>query len=201
MKHTDYKTNRRKINLTGYLAQHDLFSQIPSLRDDIKIPDYCYCTTSAASPISESTPMPEEPLMNAWLGPCGTISPLHTDPYHNIFCQAVGYKYVQLYAPDQTPYLYPHGVDEQGVDMSNTSEVDVELFSSRHKKYSSSVLTSPGHKAEEPSSSPDEKFPLFRKARYVEGLLGPGDSLYIPKGWWHYVESLTTSFSVSFWWN
>ena len=138
--------------------------------------------------------------MNAWLGPSGTVSPLHTDPYHNIFCQVVGFKYIRLYAPDQTSFLYPHGVDEQGVDMSNTSQVDVDLFSAKRQNRRQGPLADHGSVVE--SGSPlAEKFPHFAKAQYVEGLLGPGDSLYIPKGWWHYVESLSTSFSVSFWWN
>ncbi|KAK5940157.1 hypothetical protein PMZ80_007576 [Knufia obscura] len=27
----------------GYLAQHDLFGQMPELRNDVAVPDYCYC--------------------------------------------------------------------------------------------------------------------------------------------------------------
>lgn len=27
-----------------------------------------------------------------------------------------------------------------------------------------------------------------------------GEMLFIPSGWWHRVESLSVSFSVSFWW-
>ncbi|KAI9657992.1 MAG: hypothetical protein M1821_002649 [Bathelium mastoideum] len=183
----------RKINVTGYLAQHDLFSQIPSLRSDITVPDYCYCTLPTSSPISECDSSSDEPFMNAWLGPGGTISPLHTDPYHNIFCQVVGFKYIKLYAPDQTPYLYPHGTDEQGVDMSNTSQVDLRLFSPNYEEQNESESRS------EPSLH--AQYPLFRTAHSLECVLGPGDSLYIPKGWWHYVESLSTSFSVSFWWS
>ncbi|KAI9688029.1 MAG: hypothetical protein M1820_010317 [Bogoriella megaspora] len=163
----------------GYLAQHDLFSQIPPLRADISIPDYCYSTP----PAPDNPPDLDEPLVNAWFGPGGTISPLHTDPYHNIFCQVVGYKYLRLYAPDQTPKLYPRGNDDQGIDMSNTSQVDVKQF-----------------ELQSPSQSQDA-FPLFREANYVECVLGPGECLYVPRGWWHYVESLSTSFSVSFWWN
>lgn len=30
-------------------------------------------------------------------------------------------------------------------------------------------------------------------------ILEPKDVLYIPKGWWHYVESLETSLSVNIW--
>jgi ribosomal protein L16 Arg81 hydroxylase len=45
-----------------------------------------------------------------------------------------------------------------------------------------------------------ERFPLFGGAAYVDVVLGPGQVLYIPPHWWHYVESLETSFSVSFWW-
>ncbi|KAF2233139.1 Clavaminate synthase-like protein [Viridothelium virens] len=198
---SEYQTSKRKINLTGYLAQHDLLSQIPSLRSDIAIPDYCYCATAATPQESESMSSSDEPLMNAWLGPGGTISPLHTDPYHNIFCQVVGSKYIRLYAPDQTSHLYPHGIDEQGVDMSNTSQIDLQPFISRDK--GGPVDVPRGHDSENAASESPvaERFPLFEKAQYVEGLLGPGDCLYIPKGWWHYVESLSTSFSVSFWWN
>ena len=31
-------------------------------------------------------------------------------------------------------------------------------------------------------------------------VLQPGEMLYIPPRWWHYVKSLSVSFSVSFWW-
>ena len=168
----------------GYLAQHDLFTQIPSLRNDISIPDYCYTNPplpAPGTPLGEKQPQPEldEPLLNAWFGPAGTVSPLHTDPYHNILCQVVGKKYVRLYSPNESGKLYPKGTEGGGVDMSNTSEVDVEA--------EDKVL--------------DEKFPLFREAIFLETILNEGECLYIPVGWWHYVRSLTVSFSVSFWWN
>ena len=72
----------------GYLAQHDLFSQIPQLRNDIITPDYCYVDL----PGSES----DDVITNAWVGPRGTVSPLHTDPHHNLFAQVVGAKYFRL---------------------------------------------------------------------------------------------------------
>ncbi|KAL8998556.1 MAG: hypothetical protein Q9169_002396 [Polycauliona sp. 2 TL-2023] len=175
-------SNVLDVSKLGYLAQHDLFAQIPSLRNDIAIPDYCYTepppleTRAAAKP---SPPQLAEPLLNAWFGPAGTVSPLHTDPYHNILCQVVGKKYIRLYSPNQTDKLYPRGVEDGGVDMSNTSEVDVEAA----------------------LDELDTAYPLFRQAEYVETILAEGECLYIPVGWWHYVRSLSVSFSVSFWWN
>ncbi|MCJ1284673.1 hypothetical protein MMC26_004009 [Xylographa opegraphella] len=165
----------------GYLAQHDLFAQIPALRHDISVPDFCY--TDPPPPLAaKSTARLAEPLLNAWFGPAGTISPLHTDPYHNILCQVVGQKYVRLYAPSQTPNLYPRGVEE-GIDMSNTSGVPVEMVEMQLE------------------DDPEGEFGLFGDAPYVETILREGECLYIPVGWWHYVRSLTVSFSVSFWWN
>lgn len=171
----------------AYLAQHDLLSQISSLRADISIPDYCYTNPpppAPGTPLISKPPQPvlEEPLLNAWFGPAETVSPLHTDPYHNIFCQVVGKKYVRLYSPEESGRLYPRGVDAgSGVDMSNTSEVDVEASVGKVKV--------------------GERFPLFKGAAYVECVLGEGECLYVPIGWWHYVRSLSVSFSVSFWWN
>ena len=43
------------------------------------------------------------------------------------------------------------------------------------------------------------EFPGFKELEYEECLLFPGDALYIPMGTWHYVRSLTTSVSVSYW--
>jgi ribosomal protein L16 Arg81 hydroxylase len=44
-----------------------------------------------------------------------------------------------------------------------------------------------------------EHFPAFANAKPFDTVLGPGDVLFIPRGWWHYVRSLTPSFSVNFW--
>ena len=77
-----------------YLAQHDLFSQIPALADDIIEPEYCVLGHAMRA-------------VNTWIGPPGTITPPHTDPYQNLLCQVIGRKYVRLYSPDQTQALYP----------------------------------------------------------------------------------------------
>lgn len=45
------------------------------------------------------------------------------------------------------------------------------------------------------------KFPDFRKAAFQSCILMPGQVLFIPVKYWHYVRSLDTSFSVSFWWS
>ncbi|XP_065918409.1 lysine-specific demethylase 8-like isoform X2 [Dysidea avara] len=101
----------------GYLAQHTLFDQIPQLREDIVVPDYCCLTTLTDEDGSDNPDV----KINAWFGPAGTISPLHYDPEHNLLSQVVGSKYIRLYSADQSSYLYPR----DGI-MSNTSQVDVE---------------------------------------------------------------------------
>ncbi|KAI7711345.1 Clavaminate synthase-like protein [Hortaea werneckii] len=183
----------------GYLAQTDLFDLIPALKADIMTPDYCWSTPPPSTDEAtlktaglSSAPSLSEPIVNVWLGPSGTRTPLHTDPYHNILCQVVGFKYVRLYAPHETPKLYPFGVDEKGINMENTSQVDI----------SAHVACLLGRNVDAKElGEVDREFPRFKEAQYQEVILNPGDCLYVPLGWWHYVESLTTSFSVSFWWN
>ena len=43
-------------------------------------------------------------------------------------------------------------------------------------------------------------FPEFAALPFCECVLEPGQMLYVPPRWWHYVKALTISFSVSFWW-
>ncbi|KAK7750498.1 hypothetical protein SLS62_007577 [Diatrype stigma] len=174
----------------AYLAQHPLFSQLPALRSDILIPDYCY-TSPPLHPADPNMDQPEldEPLLNAWFGPPGTITPLHTDPYHNILAQVVGRKYVRLYSPLETHRMHARG-KEDGVDMGNTSLVDVGIV----EGWDDTPVQDEETKVQQNSAA-------FKDVPYVDCILEPGDVLYIPIGWWHYVRGLSVSFSVSFWWN
>ncbi len=48
------------------------------------------------------------------------------------------------------------------------------------------------------AAAPDlEKYPLYRFSNPREVTLTAGSALFIPVGWWHFVESLSPSFSVS----
>eukprot|EP00922_Rhytidocystis_sp_ex-Travisia-forbesii_P065718 GHVS01097610.1.p1 GENE.GHVS01097610.1~~GHVS01097610.1.p1 ORF type:complete len:455 (+),score=47.73 GHVS01097610.1:81-1445(+) len=147
----------------AYLAQHPLFEQIPDLHRDILTPDFALCGTEGTL------------IRMMWLGPRHTVSPLHTDPYHNLFVQLAGRKYVRLYHQDQSERLYAF---KEGL-LTNTSSVQ-------------SDITMAGNELE-------DRFPLFRDAVYQEVVLQPGDALFIPPKVWHFVKALDPSASVSYW--
>lgn len=145
---------------TGYLAQYQLFDQIPDLKKDITEPEYC-CFSESDIAVD----------INAWYGPKGTVSPLHYDPKKNLLAQVVGEKRVFLFVPSDSEFLYPH---EEEL-LTNTARVD-------------------------PREPNFEKYPNYKEARGYWCILRPGQMLFIPPKWWHFIESLSISFSVSFWW-
>jgi Cupin-like domain len=112
-------------------------------------------------------------LSNVWIGGAGVVSPLHHDSMHNIFMQIRGRKRFVLYSPADSQYLYPYPADSKVPHMSqlNIDHVD------------------------------HHRFPLFRQAEAIEVVVEPGSSLYLPRGWWHQVYSLTTAISLNFWSN
>ncbi|XWS73496.1 hypothetical protein CRYUN_Cryun02cG0134200 [Craigia yunnanensis] len=110
--------------------------------------------------------------LNAWFGPAGMVTPLHHDPHHNILAQVVGKKYVRLYSASYNEELYPY----RETMLNNSSQVDLD-------------------------SIDEVEFPKVRDLEFLDCILEEGEMLYIPPKWWHYVRSLTRSFSVSFWWS
>mmetsp|Transcript_31949 Transcript_31949/g.51865 ORF Transcript_31949/g.51865 Transcript_31949/m.51865 type:complete len:341 (-) Transcript_31949:108-1130(-) len=100
-----------KGGVTGYVAQHELFKQVPELCSDVRIPEYC-----AVEPRNNDG---EEVQVNVWLGPSGTTTPLHYDRYHNFLCQVLGEKKITMFAPNSSSYLHPCKPP-----LNNTSQVD-----------------------------------------------------------------------------
>jgi hypothetical protein len=65
-----------------YLAQHSLLTQFPKLRDDILIPDLVYIVPETREAGHKSPPNEDRLIINAWLGPKGTMSPAHKVRFH-----------------------------------------------------------------------------------------------------------------------
>ena len=65
-----------------YLAQHSLLTQFPKLRDDILIPDLVYIVPNTREAVHKPPANEDRLIINAWLGPKGTISPAHKVRLH-----------------------------------------------------------------------------------------------------------------------
>ncbi|KAG1659181.1 Hypoxia-inducible factor 1-alpha inhibitor [Nymphon striatum] len=108
------------------------------------------------------------------IGPQKTVTPVHYDEQENFFAQLYGKKRCILFSPDKFECLYPYPVFHPH---DRQSQVDFD--------------------------DPDfSRFPKFRDLIGYEATVKPGDVLYIPMYWWHYIESLCdTSYTVSinFW--
>ena len=105
-----------------------------------------------------------------WIGPAGTVTPLHCDYDDNIFAQVWGSKRIVLSPPHHDEFLYP-------------KEANAILFGSPF----------------DPEAPDFDRFPLARQATMIECVVNPGDMLYVPAGWYHYVRALTFSLSSNRW--
>jgi hypothetical protein len=121
------------------------------------------------------------PLLRPWgnltheelyIGGVGARFPmLHYDGAHThaFLMQLQGVKEYVAFAPDQTPFMYPR----DGALIRNRSAIN-EV------------------------DSPDlERFPAFARARGLRFRLHPGETLFVPSGWWHTVRILTPSITIS----
>jgi|SRR5450830_261728 len=105
-----------------------------------------------------------------WLGPAGTVTPLHCDYDDNIFAQIWGKKRIFLAPPHHDEFLYPR-------------EANAILFGSPF----------------DPEAPDFEKFPLARQAAMVDCTMHAGELLYVPAGWYHQVRALDFSLSANRW--
>ena len=169
----------------AYLAQHQIFEQIPELSRDILEPDYCIFSDEDDSAL---------PLVrkNFWFGPAGTVSPLHYDRYHNILCQVMGSKAILLVEPTR-PSSCGEDSDNGAVQLGSVCKAAGVMYPNEGSLGNTSRvdLQREGWQA---------RFPNARGMVCREVRLRAGEALYIPPHWWHLVLAEETSVSVSFWW-
>jgi hypothetical protein len=104
-----------------------------------------------------------------WISAAGTISALHFDVAHNLHTVVAGRKRFTLFSWTQSHNLYPRG---PLASMPNASRVDLE--------------------------APDyQRFPRLRLARPMVADVGPGDTLFMPGGWWHHVRTVDHTIAVN----
>lgn len=117
-----------------------------------------------------------DPLASVWIGNRARIA-AHFDVLDNLACVAAGRRRFILFPPDQVGNLYVGPLD------FTPAGQPVSLADPRH--------------------CDDDRFPLFREAlkHARTGELGPGDAIFIPSMWWHYVESLDAfNVLINYWW-
>lgn len=119
--------------------------------------------------------LPDVPA-RIWIGNRIRVG-VHYDAKENVACCVAGRRRFTLYPPEQITGLYPGPFEltPAGIPVSMVDPMAPDL----------------------------ERFPRFAEAtRYATvGTLEAGDSIYIPYGWWHGVESLDpVSILVNYWW-
>lgn len=108
--------------------------------------------------------------LEIFFGSPGALFPyVHYDymSLHAYITQLYGQKEFTVIPPDQTPYVYPNPDDLWVSQVNDIYKPDLE------------------------------KYPLFAKTTPVSFVVGPGETLFIPCGWWHTARSLTPTISVA----
>ncbi len=107
--------------------------------------------------------------ITAWIGPANTISGFHADTANNVYAQIKGRKMFIICSTKFNKTMYPSSKHIYG---AVASEVDINNFDV-------------------------SKFPEFMSNAFQYVILEPGDVLFVPQNWWHYVQAMDSSISIS----
>lgn len=153
-----------------YLNQVPIAKEFPELLDDIMpIP-------SAMKPnwLTSSLMLRRwgafDGFCELFIGGAGAgFTRLHTDVYwvNTMITQVVGAKEFTIFAPSDTAYLYP---DPSSPHLSSILRID---------------------------NVSDATFPLFAKAEPIVVRVEPGETIYVPWGYWHATRILEPSIAVA----
>jgi lysine-specific demethylase 8 len=97
------------------------------------------------------------------------VTGYHIDWADNLLAQIVGRKFVKLVSFDQRKQMYPSSKYDSNTLMSSVNADNYDR----------------------------NRYPEFANVDALYTVLEPGEILFIPRGYWHYVRSLDPSISVN----
>ena len=160
------KFNERAASQGGsplrlYIAQCSI-SDLPSeLQEDVPIPQ-----------LVQQAGKGDVYASSIWLGTEPTYTPLHRDPNPNLFSQLCRRKHVRLLPPPVGEDLF-HEVQLRLGQHGNSRIRDASMMQNEEKDLFHELV--------------------WRSEKYLDYMqhadVGPGDCLFIPKGWWHSLQS------------
>ena len=154
-----------------YPCHWDMLKVFPELADEIE-PRPAY-----ARPDRTLHPLLPQRLLGAahtvelfFGGPGGQFPYMHYDymGLHAFISQLYGRKEFTVVAPEYTECVYPEPANPWRSSIENHHAPDLE------------------------------KYPRFAHAEKLTFVVEPGDTLFIPNGWWHTARSLEVTISVAF---
>ena len=89
-----------------------------------------------------------------------------SDNAHAMITEIYGDKEFVLFAPEDSPYVYPHANSPSTSQIDNLDQVDLD------------------------------RFPAFAKATQYRVIIKPGETIFVPSRWWHSARVISTSVSV-----
>ena len=120
---------------------------------------------------------------SVWLGLEPTYTPLHRDPNPNLFCQLLGEKRVRLLPPGKGQMLYERVRRELG-SQGNSRFRGAEMMGGREMvALERAVWGDDGVGDGDGDGDKDGQLDM------QQTVLRPGDTMFIPNGWWHSIRS------------
>jgi hypothetical protein len=152
-----------------YMYRLFFHQHLPDVLPDLSPPNAYAFPRRHASPLMPEFWRRPDGYWKLLIGGVGGRFPVmhfDTENAHATITEIYGDKEFILYSPSDTPYLYPKP------EMPNQSQVD------------------------DPHDQDLSRFPLLAEATQYRTLLVPGDTIFVPCGWWHAARAVTTSISV-----
>jgi hypothetical protein len=191
-----------------YVAQHSVADLPPTLQADLPAPEYV--RIAGKGDIYSSS---------VWMGVPPTHTPLHRDPNPNLFVQLAGAKVIRMLAPDHGRKILEMAKAMARSNPAGDMEWDGGWMGRGGGKIGSMGMNVRGEEmmvGEEGRLTEDvvwggvqekivgnsfmgleDKVEDAEEIEGVETRLGPGDGLFIPKGWWHSIKGVGDGVNAS----